>query len=1524
MQNIKDVESDLSGNKRSGSTEASRERLLGLLAAATRRQQQRAVPAIAAVSRREGALPVSFAQERLWFLNQVGLVGAAYNMPMALRLKGRLDVPALERSFSDLIRRHESLRTRFIVQDGVPYQVIDPPASVAMQIEDLSHIPDTEERERRLHERMTRDQLHRFDLEQGGLLRVVLVRLGEEENALLITMHHIASDGWSLGILNSDLSALYRAHALAEPANLPDLPVQYADYAVWQRQWLRGSVLDEQLRYWRERLQDAPPHLELPTDRPRPAVESFRGADLEFELPGALCNALREIAQQSGATLFMVLLAAWQVLLSRWSGLEDIVVGAPIAGRRRREIEGLIGFFVNTLALRTDLSGTPTFRQLLERVKEVTLGAYAHQDVPFEALVKELRPDRNLARQPIFQVAIAMQNYPEQRLELPGLTWTRRDAAWSTTHFDLSLYFFEKGEGFQAFLEYATDLFEGRTIERMAGHLRTLLEGIVTSPDFPIDKLPLMRTEEQQGLALWNRTTVAYPLDRRVHELFAEQSRRTPTATAVVQGSRQLTYGELEHKANQLAHYLRDAAVGRDVIVGLHLERSPELVIAMLAVLKAGGAYMPLDPAYPVERLSFMLKESRAPVLLTRSTGLALAAPSVRVIHLDEEESEITSRSPEAPAWKVDLRDLAYVIYTSGSTGSPKGAMVEHASMLNYLNWSLRVYKPGIENPVPISSPLAFDATITSLYGALLTGRSATLLPEGRELENFESLLRSGQWSLIKVSPAHLQALGPRLQHVGVPQTVDTIVVGGEALPSSLVQLWRSFWPGVRIFNQYGPTETVVACSFYEIPEGASWPGPVPIGRAAPNVQLHVLDSRLQKVPVGVPGELYVAGAQVSRGYLNRPTMTAERFVANPFGAPGSRMYRTGDLVRYLPDGNLEFIGRRDSQVKLRGYRIELGEIESVLLQHHAVAQAAVLAREDVPGDRRIVAYVVGRRPPRGETSNESADRLRSESVSEWEAVHEGTYEASETNGPTFVGWNSSYTGEPIPEEEMQEWMVRTVERILALQPKRVLEVGCGVGLLLQHVAPRCEVYVGTDFSASAVRQLRHWIANRSALSHVRLLQRAATDLGDFPAGSFDTVVLNSVVQYFPDVEYLLGVLKDCVRLVGPGGKIFLGDLRHLGLLQMFHSGVQVGKAGAAVTVGQLRKRIERAMGQEKELVLDPLLFPALVRASLGVSAASVLVKRGRASNELTRYRYDVVLHVGGGSRTPLVGPSVLWDEVGSIEALKTVLRERRWDVVRLSAVPNARLAREAVAKALIENSDEQLEVGTLRRQLNETALDAIDPEELFLTAEETSYACEVRWDPEGAPEHLEVLLQRSDIAAIEDAPPVPGIDLSSLVAYANDPLENSFRQQLVPQLREYLKARLPEYMLPAAWMVLKELPLTRNGKVDRRVLPNPQTRTDEAGEYVPPRTDVERTLAAVWAELLQVDQVGIEDNFFELGGHSLHGVRLIARVAETFNVRLPVITVFQSPTVRQMAELVASPQPSHICSPTDVEEGIL
>ena len=918
---------------------------------------------------RDGHLPLSFAQQRLWFLNQLEPDSPFYNMPAAVQLDGMLDADALQRSLNEIVARHETLRTTFVTIDGQAVQQIASSASVTMSIVDLTRLEKTDQQAQVQHVIGT-EVRQPFQLECGPLLRATLIRLDVQQHIFVLNMHHIVSDDWSMSQFIHELGILYQAYTTGTPHILPLLPIQYADYAVWQRQWLQGDALSGQIDYWKQHLGGSLPVLDLPTDYPRPPVQTYRGTRQTFALTPALSDQLRTFSQQAGVTLFMTLLAAFQTLLYRYTGQPDVIVGSPIAGRNRSETEGLIGFFVNTLVLRTDLSDNPSFHTLVQRVRDVTLGAYVHQDVPFEKLVEELQPQRDLSRSPLFQVMFVLHNTPAVAVQLPGVTVTLLDVPHETALFDLTLSLTDSEQGLTGWWEYNRDLFDAATIERMAGHYQTILRSITAHPAHSLADLPLLTAAEQRQLLCWSQPAATpYPDDTCLHDLIAEQCTRTPTAIAVRDDTEALSYADLHTHANQLAHALQRRGVGPETLVGICVERSPHMLVGLLGILKAGGAYLPLDPTFPPDRLAYMLEDSQARIILTQThLRELLPSSSVPVLCLDSDWPEIASEPATTPVSGVQSTNLAYVLYTSGSTGRPKGVQIPHQALVNFLVSMQQ--QPGIQpdDRLLAVTTLSFDIAGLELFLPLLTGACVVLAShavaaDGVRLSQF--LSESGA-TMMQATPATWRLLleaGWR----GHPQF--TILCGGEAFPRELA---HQLLPRcAALWNMYGPTETTIWSTLWRVDASER---PLAIGRPIANTQTYILDAQQHLVPVGIPGEVYIGGDGLARGYRNRPDLTAERFVPNPFasqadqlpddGVPAhrTRLYRTGDLARYRPDGTIEFLGRIDHQVKIRGFRIEIGEIEAVLARHPAVQQHVVVARNVGPAHAELltlIAYIV-------------------------------------------------------------------------------------------------------------------------------------------------------------------------------------------------------------------------------------------------------------------------------------------------------------------------------------------------------------------------------------------------------------------------------------------------------------------------------------------------------------------------------------------------------------------------------------
>jgi len=886
----------------------------------------------------KGLLPLSFAQQRLWFLNQLEPGSEFYNSSRAVRLEGELLLEPLRRTLNEIVRRHEVLRTRFVALDGKPRQEVLPAEPFELPVIDLSEL-EAAKREAVIRETIGSESRQPFALDQGPLLRVKLLRLGVEEHVVVLVMHHIVSDASSMELLLKEVETLYAAYRQDEESPLPELAIQYSDFAVWQRSWMQGGELEQQLNYWRAQLRDLPV-LELPTDRVRPAVQNYKGEYVGFRLTAATSAQLRELSQREGVTLFMTLLAAFHALLARYTGQRDIVVGTPIAGRTRQEIEPLIGFFVNTLVLRSSVNSDESFRELLAQVREVCLGAYGHQEVPFEKLVEELQPERHLSRSPLFQAMFAMQHAPEGELALPGLKLSGLSGAGAIAKFDLSADFSEDRQGqLGCTLTYATSLFAQATMERMGQHWQRLLEAIAENADQQLGEVRLLTAPEEEQLRTWAVTEAAVVAPKSVAELFAEQAARSPETIAVISGAQQLSYGELNRRANQMAHYLRRSGVGADQPVGLCAGRSEELLIRLLGIMKAGGAYVPLDPSYPRERLQYMMAQAGVKLLLTEpELAGAFADTGVKVVCVGAAELELESE--DNLGVKIEGANLAYVIYTSGSTGLPKGVMIEHAALTNFSNAIAAAYHVSARDRVLQFASLSFDTSAEEIYPTLLRG-GCLVLRDDEMLSPTEKFLRQcGEQGItvldLPTAYWHELVAGGGLKQI--PESLRLVVVGGEPARGERVRQWHEEVKGpVRLVNSYGPTEATVVATAGELMEIEKCD--VKIGRPISNMEVYVLDHQLQLVPVGIAGELYLGGAGLARGYQGRAEETAERFGPHPYSAgSGQRLYRTGDLVRYLEGGELEYIGRRDEQVKVRGYRIELGEIETVLEAHEGGA----------------------------------------------------------------------------------------------------------------------------------------------------------------------------------------------------------------------------------------------------------------------------------------------------------------------------------------------------------------------------------------------------------------------------------------------------------------------------------------------------------------------------------------------------------------------------------------------------------
>ncbi|OKH20879.1 hypothetical protein NIES593_17275 [Hydrococcus rivularis NIES-593] len=1525
---------------------------------------------------------LSFAQQRLWFFDQLEPGNPFYNISAAVKLSGgAIDIAILEQSLKAIVQRHAALRTTFIAKEGKPLQVISSELTFPLSMVDLRELSKTEQTAA-VQQLISQEARQPFDLSKGLLLRCTLLQLHQTEQILLLTIHHIAADGWSMGVLLQELTAFYDAFFQGERSPLPELPIQYTDYALWQRQWLQEEVLNERLAYWKQHLSHPLPVLDLPTDYPRPPVQTFKGAKQAFELSKSLTEELKALSRRENVTLFMMLLAAFNLLLYRYTGQQDILVGSPVANRDRKELESLIGCFVNTVVLRTDLSGNPTFQALLARVRKVALEAYTYQELPFDRLVEELQIERDLSRNPLIQVWFALHNTPMPPMEMSGLTLTRLSVDNQTAQLDLSLDMEERSQGLVGWIEYSTDLFADETIERAIAHFKTLLQSIV---DRPTDKLSdvtiLTESERQQLLVDWNHRD-RYPLQTRcLHHLFEDRVKQTPDLPAVVWENERITYQQLERKANQLAHYLQKLGVKPDVLVGVCLNRSPEMLVAILAILKAGGAYVPLDPTYPQQRLEFILEDTEVTVVLTHAqlTSVLPIDKVAKIVDMDSDWDAIAPESPLTPVSNVVPSNLAYILYTSGSTGTSKGVCCHHLGVVNLLKDFERRQPLAVGTRCSLWTSLNFDVSVYEIFSTLLAGGTLYIVPETirSDAKQFVEWLNVHQIQSAYVPPFQIETLSEWIEQNPNKLTLQRLLVGVEPIPEQLLVAIAQNIPNLQIINGYGPTEATICSTLYALAANKSEDRKTPIGRPVQNTDIYLLDSHLQPVPVGIPGEVYLGGVGLARGYFNRPDLTAEAFIPHLFSdRAGERLYYTGDRARYLPDGNLEFLGRSDFQVKIRGFRVELGEIEATLRRHPLVRDAVVIAREDEESDKRIVAYVVPvdcyknrsvRSPLAPPIPPPSAPPLKKEVgendekvplfkgdlggsrrlklitsnineivseqisdanertsdiqyVSQLQTVYDQFYSWEFSQSDPSINlrvWKSSYTEQPLPEAEILECVNNTVSRILALHPQRVLEIGCGTGLLLSRIAPQCHHYCGIDISEVALNYLQQHLSMRQPelSSKVKLLQGMAHDLNKVTAQEIDTIILNEIVQNFPSIDYLVNVLEQAVKVIKPNGCIFIGGVRSLPLLEMFHASVQLYRASESLKREQLQQRIQEHLEADNELVIDPAFFTALKQHLPEIDRVQIQLKGGRDRNELTRFKYDVILYVNSNIQI-LENPSWLeWQQEKLIvSSIRQLLTDTKPEVIGLRRVPNARLAKEIQLLQWLKTRNCAETIGEFREILQNEPETGIDPEDFWTLGDELSYAVEISWSDSGTDGSYDVVLSREAQNTFSIQNPKSKIQnpisLRPWHEYSNKRPQET--QTIIPQLRSFLQEKLPEYAMPAAFVMLDRLPMLPNGKVERRSLPPPMSSRAELGiAYIAPQTQIEQTLASVWQAVLQVDKVGIHDNFFDLGGNSLLIVETHNKLQAILGRELSVVELFQYPTIAALSKHLSDTQPN-------------
>ncbi|MDH5546984.1 MAG: amino acid adenylation domain-containing protein [Gammaproteobacteria bacterium] len=1471
---------------------------------------------------RTSNLPLSFSQQRFWFLNQIIPDNPFFNIPVALHLDGTLNSQALHKSFNILVARHEGLRTCFPTGDnGQARQIIHPRLEIDVPIIDLETLADNV-KAATIKTYLSEETKTPFNLNDGPLIRVRLLKLSTTKHILQFTLHHIICDGWSLNILRREFEHIYNAVVENNPVKLPPLPLQYADFASWQHARLQGETLEKQLSYWRNNLNNMPPLLQLATDYPRPKIQTYNGAVEVVAIDKELTGKLKEVAQANDCTLFMVLMTAFNILLHRYSGQTDFAVGTILANRHYSELESIVGVFINTMPLRANLSGNPSFRELLQQTKTNSLGAHAHQDIPFELLVEKLQPERTTAYTPLYQVLFVLQNTPlESGKSNKDLKIHAGESPRTVAEHDLTLNLSESANAVSGILEYNTDLFSAQTAKNMVNHLHRIINQVADNPEILLSRVDILNHADKRIIETWNATETPVPDDDALHRLFESQALKTPDAVAVVFNGETITYSDLNSKANQLAHYIMEQGAGQGRLICVCFERSIDLVIAMIGILKSGNAYVPLDPDYPQERLRFMLSDIETPLVITQQDCLEkIPVTNTHVLCLDE-NWDMVGRYPKInPLTRVSTLSLAYTIYTSGSTGQPKGVGITHQGICNRLRWMQNRYQLVSSDRVLQKTPYSFDVSVWEFFWPLITGARMVLAkPEGhKDARYIQQIIDDHNITTIHFVPSMLQVFLEQLSQ-NCCQSLQRVICSGEALSNQLAQYFFARI-NAQLHNLYGPTEASIDVTAWACrAEEKSYS--VPIGKPIANTETYILDQHLNPTPIGVPGELYLSGVGLAQGYVNRPALTAQAFIPHPFGKlPGARLYKTGDLARFLSDGAIEFLGRIDHQVKLRGHRIELGEIESALCRHPAVLEAVVLAREDNSGDQRLVAYVV---PDLDYIPvNEAKSELNQKAIDQWKNVYDETYQLPVFTTEPFVnfsGWNSSYTNQPIATEEMLEWTEDTVARIKELEPKKVLEIGCGTGLLLGRLLADCDEYVGIDLSEQALNQIATDLAASNLPSErLTLFQGRADDLGCVDGKAFDTIILNSVVICFPSVEYLINVVREAQNVLSPNGKIFIGDVRHLGLLEAFHASVQFHKSANTTQKTELTKLIRSGIATDKDLVIDPSLFIALQQNSSMLGHVTISPKLSKFHNEMSMFRYDVVLYAGNSLP---INDDISWESWEerrySSEQIRDYLINRQPEQLALLAISNSRLTYAINGLSYLEEpGNTSTTLADVKRRIAQKQEIGIDPYELRDIAMSLGFETEFSWASSNGSGRYDVIIQRKEsynaAFSLTRFPVLKQETPPTWKKYANNPQLLTLQTDVLPDIRKHLKLTLPDYMTPSAIMFLDAFPLTANGKLDRNSLPNlgaPQKEVDRV--YIPPNTEMERTIADVWSNLLGISTIGRNDNFFEIGGHSLLATRFVSRMRESFGIEFPLLAMFETPVLKTVSARIEDLMPS-------------
>ena len=1451
----------------------------------------------------ERVIPTAETQREIWLSCAIGGHDAncSYNESISLELEGALDIVILEQSLYDIIQRHEALRYTFSA-DGTQIHVTEG-SLTRFHYEDLSGQTDAD-RELRLTDFNDRDAKTLFELGTGPLFRIALFKLADDRHLLKLTAHHIVCDGWSFGIILEELSEIYQSTRTGRQPVLPDA-IPMAQYNREMEAYAAREEYGHTLRYWLDKFREIPEPLTVPTDRPRPEERTYQSRRDDFVLDPLLVQSIKQLGITNGLSLVNTLLISFEVYLNRLTGQSDIVIGLPTAGQASTGHFNLIGHCVNLLPVRSTVLSSIPFIEHLKNRKPQLLDDYDHQLFTFGTLLKSLKIKRDSSRVPLVPIVFNIDMGMDANVSFPDIKHRLFSNPRAFENFEIFLNMTGSRDSFVLEWSYNTHLFDAATIKQMMADFEGLLRAVIQDPSIPIGQLKIAK--QAPGASDAPATIVSakqdYPEDTPFFKLISEIAQRTPEKHAVRFGSQCLSYSELDKRSNQFAHYLQGVGITQGDVVGLAIDRSMPLVVALLGIVKSGAAYLPLDPEYPSERIAYMLDDSGAKLLLTNQQYIGMFSEKVQEIPLETLEHDSAALPHHAPGNQTTGNDLAYILYTSGSTGKPKGVEIEHHSLTNFLLSMQR--SPGItpEDRLLAITTISFDIAGLELYLPLISGAELILADKesARDARPLMKLMDSEQVTIMQATPATWRML---VNAGWSTKKSLKVLCGGESFPKDLAE--RLLQLSGEVWNMYGPTETTIWSTVKQLQ--ANELNTITVGGPIANTSLYILDEQFNPVPHGEAGQLFIGAAGVARGYHGRPDLTRERFVPDLLDS-SKRIYATGDLCKIAENGEIVCLGRIDHQVKIRGYRIELGEIEHQLSKQPGIKEAVVVAREDTPGDQRLVAYVIPKsvNEPNGQsvTWKDKWDNIYHQGINS-----EADLDLAEQNlDVAIVEQLGNQAGDV--KEQTAEWLGSSIDRIKQLAPKRVFEVGSGAGQVMFELVAGVEQYIATDYAESAIQKLQEKIAASPAtLGHVRAHVAPADDFSCLDGLKPDLVLVHSVAQYFPDMDYLVKVISEATNHMDEGC-IFLGDIQGKNTLPVHHTADQLQRTKDTATITDFKKIIANRLRLEDELTMDPAFFYRLQELIPQITGVDVQLRRGTFLNEITKYHYDVWLYVNGSQTYADPVHTEIWQ---SIERTKQVLERYQGKPVSIQGIPNRRTARDLTIMACLDKLDDTDNVGMFKARVEQpTSRDYIDPNVLWDFARQNGYQAHVRWATDGTDGLFEAVFIAESTPQLLPPPPASVDNRSDIREFIRIPGETVTKpgEDSWTEWKSNLRKSLPDYMIPNDWIMLDRFPLTDNNKIDRKALPKPLRRViDETPDRVATLSANEKLIADIWSRVLKINEIQPEDDFFELGGHSLLTVEVMTLIERAIGISLPLTSIFKHSVLRDFARLIQPEEP--------------